>query len=114
MKNGVFWDVTLAAVRTEVPEEFSASIIRVTRIGDYEEFRLLVYKNPVRTSLETHYVSATEPCRTDRAVQCAIFCTQHSHWDRLSSARSSVANTALRTLSLLPGQITPSAKGKLI
>jgi hypothetical protein len=28
--------------------------------GDYEERRLLGYKNPVRTSQETHYVSATE------------------------------------------------------
>jgi hypothetical protein len=28
--------------------------------GDYEEWRLLGYKNPVRTSQETHYVSATE------------------------------------------------------
>jgi hypothetical protein len=28
--------------------------------SDYEEFRLLGYKNPVRTSQETHYVSATE------------------------------------------------------
>jgi hypothetical protein len=27
--------------------------------GDYEECRLLGYKNPVRTSQETHYVSAT-------------------------------------------------------
>jgi hypothetical protein len=31
--------------------------------GDYEECRLLRYKNPVRTSQETHYVSATEPSR---------------------------------------------------
>jgi hypothetical protein len=30
------------------------------RGGDYEERRLLGYKNPVRTSQETHYVSATE------------------------------------------------------
>jgi hypothetical protein len=29
--------------------------------GDYEEWRLVGYKNPVRTSRETHYVSATEP-----------------------------------------------------
>jgi hypothetical protein len=29
--------------------------------GNYEECRLLGYKNPVRTSQETHYVSATEP-----------------------------------------------------
>jgi hypothetical protein len=27
--------------------------------SDYEERRLLVYKNPVRTSQETYYVSAT-------------------------------------------------------
>jgi hypothetical protein len=28
--------------------------------GDYEECRLLGYKTPVRTSQETHYISATE------------------------------------------------------
>jgi hypothetical protein len=28
--------------------------------GDYEECRLLEYKNPVRTSQDTHYFSATE------------------------------------------------------
>jgi hypothetical protein len=28
--------------------------------GDYEERRLLGYKNPVRTSQETQYVSTTE------------------------------------------------------
>jgi hypothetical protein len=31
--------------------------------SDYEECRLLGYKNPVRTSRETHYVSATEHSR---------------------------------------------------
>jgi hypothetical protein len=31
--------------------------------GDYNECRLLGYKNPVRTSQEAHYVSATEPSR---------------------------------------------------
>jgi hypothetical protein len=31
--------------------------------GDYEECRLLGYKNAVHTSQETHYVSATEPSR---------------------------------------------------
>jgi hypothetical protein len=29
--------------------------------SDYEECRLLGYKNPVRTSQETHYVSVTKP-----------------------------------------------------
>jgi hypothetical protein len=31
--------------------------------GDYEECRLLGYKNPVRTSQETHYVSTTQSSR---------------------------------------------------
>jgi hypothetical protein len=30
---------------------------------DYEECRLLGYKNPVRTLQETHYISATDPSR---------------------------------------------------
>jgi hypothetical protein len=35
MKNGIFWDARpVALVRTEVWEELSASIIRVTRIGE--------------------------------------------------------------------------------
>jgi hypothetical protein len=31
--------------------------------GDYEEYRLLGYKNPVPTSQDTYYVSATKPSR---------------------------------------------------
>jgi hypothetical protein len=31
--------------------------------GEYEEYRLLGYKNAVRTSQETHYLSATESSR---------------------------------------------------
>jgi hypothetical protein len=77
----------VALVRTDVSEELSAFIM-VTRIGelgttlavtsnqssvlvlrkiwgfhgsDYEEWRHLWYKTPVRTSQEKHYVSATEP-----------------------------------------------------
>jgi hypothetical protein len=37
--------------------------------GHYEEWRLLGYKNPVRTSQETHYVSATE---TSQLMLCKI------------------------------------------
>jgi hypothetical protein len=37
--------------------------------SDYEECRLLEYKNPVRTSKETHYVSVTE---TSRLILCKI------------------------------------------
>jgi hypothetical protein len=32
--------------------------------GEYEECRLLGYKNPVLTSQKTHYVSATEPIQS--------------------------------------------------
>jgi hypothetical protein len=38
--------------------------------GDYEEGRLLGYKNPVRTSQETHYVSATG---TSQLMLCKIW-----------------------------------------
>jgi hypothetical protein len=38
--------------------------------GDYEECRLLGYKNPVRTSQETHYFSDTE---TSRLMLCKIW-----------------------------------------
>jgi hypothetical protein len=37
--------------------------------GDYEECRLLWYKNPVRTSLGKCYVTATE---LSRLMQCKI------------------------------------------
>jgi hypothetical protein len=37
--------------------------------GDYGERRLLVYKTPVPTSQETHYVSAAE---TNRLMLCKI------------------------------------------
>jgi hypothetical protein len=38
--------------------------------GDYEERRLLGYKNPVRTSQETHYVSTSE---SSQLKQCKIW-----------------------------------------
>jgi hypothetical protein len=38
--------------------------------GDYEECRLLGYKNPVRTSQETYYLSAT---KTSRLMLCKIW-----------------------------------------
>jgi hypothetical protein len=34
--------------------------VEVFNCGDYEEYRFLGYKTPVRTSQETYYVSATE------------------------------------------------------
>jgi hypothetical protein len=69
-----------ALVRTDVSEELSAPLIRVTRICelgttfaitvhqllvtanvvDYEEWCLLGYRTPLHTPQETHYVSATE------------------------------------------------------
>jgi hypothetical protein len=37
--------------------------------GHYEEWRLLGYKNPVRTSQETHYFSAT---KSSQLMLCKI------------------------------------------
>jgi hypothetical protein len=47
----------VALVRTDVSEEPGASFVHG---GDYEECRLLGYKNPFRNSQETHYFSTTE------------------------------------------------------
>jgi hypothetical protein len=38
--------------------------------GDYEECRILAYKNPVRTSQETRYFSATDH---SRLMPCKIW-----------------------------------------
>jgi hypothetical protein len=50
------------------PQMHTSRGVDETDGGDYEEWRLLGYKNPVPTSQETHYVSATElsllmPCK---------------------------------------------------
>jgi hypothetical protein len=41
-----------------------------SRGGDYEECRLLGHRNPIRTSHETHYVSATD---SSRLMLCKIW-----------------------------------------
>jgi hypothetical protein len=46
--------------------------------GDYYECRLVGYKNPVRTSQETHYVSATE---LSRLIICKIWGFHGSDYD---------------------------------
>jgi alpha-N-acetylglucosamine transferase len=39
--------------------------------SDYEKFHLLGYKNPVRTSQETYYISTTQP---SQLMLCKISC----------------------------------------
>jgi hypothetical protein len=46
--------------------------------GDYEECRLLGFKNPVRTSQETHYVSATE---SSQLMLCKIWCFHGGNYE---------------------------------
>jgi hypothetical protein len=46
--------------------------------GDYEECRLLGYKTPVRTSQETHYVSATE---SSQLMLCKILSFHGSDYE---------------------------------
>jgi hypothetical protein len=69
MKNVVFLDIKTQFVphRRHITSSLRSSVrLMLCKIwgfhgGDYEECRLLEYKKPVRTSQETHYVSATQP-----------------------------------------------------
>jgi hypothetical protein len=56
--------------QTERRYENRLGTVRVSHGGDYEECRLLGEKTPVRTSQETHYVSATEP---SQLILCKIW-----------------------------------------
>jgi hypothetical protein len=49
--------------------------------NDYEECRHLGYKNPIRSSQETHYISATE---SSRLMLCKIW---SSHGDDYEECR---------------------------
>jgi hypothetical protein len=69
MKNDVFWDIETQFVlhrrHISATESNQLMLCKVWGFlgGDYKECRLLAYKNPVRTTQETHYVSATESSR---------------------------------------------------
>jgi hypothetical protein len=67
MKNAVFWDINPSSYFTvdTLRLRYRAQPVNAMKDlmfhgGDYEECHLLGYKTPVRTSQETHYVSATE------------------------------------------------------
>jgi hypothetical protein len=49
-------------------------------VGDYEEWRLLGYENPVRTSQETHYVSATESSQLMLRKICNFHVGDYEEW----------------------------------
>jgi hypothetical protein len=77
MWNAAFWNIK-KTVRTsqETHYVFATELNRliISKIcdfqsDDYEECRLLGYKNPVPNSQETHYVSATE---SSRLMLCRI------------------------------------------
>jgi hypothetical protein len=57
-----YMDLLLHAIRERIRQ---SNLFKIWGFhgGEYEECRLLKYKNSVRTSKETHYVSATEPSR---------------------------------------------------
>jgi hypothetical protein len=68
MKNSVFWDIKKPVPTSQEKHYVSVTepsqlMLRGFHRGDYEEFRLLGYKNRVHTLQETHYVSATKPSR---------------------------------------------------
>jgi hypothetical protein len=61
----------VSTLLAEELEKYSTQLCKILcfRGGDYEEFCLVGYKNPVRTSQGTHYVFATE---TSRLMVCKI------------------------------------------
>jgi hypothetical protein len=77
MKNAVSWDIQTQFIphRRHYFTATELSRLMICKIwgfhgGDYEECRLLGYKNPVHTSQETHYFSATE---LSRLMLCKIW-----------------------------------------
>jgi hypothetical protein len=92
MKNGVFWGVTpCGSCKTNASEELSASIIRVTRIGELvttlavtsnriflrSVFRLLVTANvvpssPIIVTLMMEALNSSETLVLTRATRCNI------------------------------------------
>jgi hypothetical protein len=77
--------------------------------GDYEECRLLGYKNPVHTSQETYYLSATEPSRLMLCKKYAVFWAVSSYClllradvseQRIASIIRTTRISELRTLAL--------------
>jgi hypothetical protein len=77
MKNDVIWDIKTQFVlhRRHYVSATESSRLMLCKIwgfhgGDYEECRLLGYKNPVLTSQVTHYISDTE---LSQLVLCKIW-----------------------------------------
>jgi hypothetical protein len=78
MTNAIFWDIKTKFVlhrrqvtyQLQSPAGFHGSV--------YEECRLLGYKNTVRTSQETYYVSTTEP---SQLMLCEIWCFHGSDYE---------------------------------
>jgi hypothetical protein len=84
-----FWADFLGNVRTStshnlLPPLPVTSVCKIGRFhgGVYKECSLLGYKNPVRTSQETHYVSATE---RSRLMLCKILGFHGGDWRMPSS-----------------------------
>jgi hypothetical protein len=71
MKNAVFWDIKTQFVPhrrhitppLQSPTGLCYVIFEDFHGGDYEECRLLGYKNPILTSKEAYDFSVTEPSR---------------------------------------------------
>jgi hypothetical protein len=77
MKNAVFWDIKPQFI-PHMRHIMSPLQIWGFHGGDYEEWHLQGYKNPVSTSQETHYVSVTEP---SQLMLCRIWGFLGGDWD---------------------------------
>jgi hypothetical protein len=81
------WFHTVAKLVTSIPEEITAQIyFKIFKhINSFKIKFLLIYKNSVRTSQETHYVSAKKPNRLMLfRERVAVYCENHmEHTDTL-------------------------------
>jgi hypothetical protein len=80
MKSAVFWDVTACAlVRTDVSEEISTSIIRVTRIGELgstlavSRNRRTLHLHSMRQLLGTANVDPSSPILVTQMMETLSF-----------------------------------------
>jgi hypothetical protein len=75
--SAIFWDIKTQFVlhRRQITSPLQSQPLMICKkwrfpAGDYEEYRLLGYKNPVRTSQETHYLSRDQPVNS---IQITVF-----------------------------------------